>query len=149
MNNKEKLSYVRGKIESGEYILLSDSMAIGPVYKIPCYGELDKDGFEIAFLYVPSGSGIRQHFHEKDAERYKLISGELKIDGKLVDENICHSQTLPHNIDVCSCDTIIETCKVGEPYLNHMRLSITSEFFDFFSEIVIENRPIHVKKKNR
>lgn len=139
MTDEEKILYVKSKINSGEYTLLPEDIAIGPVYKIIYNGNLESDGFEVGFLYLPSGSLIKEHEHQKDAERYRLIYGELKVKGRCVTENICHQGTSSHNIDKCSCDTLVETCKVGTFYLDGLKTSITSQFFDYFIENDIKN----------
>ena len=113
----EKLKYICMELRSGNYTVLSDSISIGPVYKIHFRGSLDEDLFEKGFLYIPKGSGIKIHKHVNDIELYRLISGSLSVMGKEDDSNMCFIGE-EHNIDVVDRDTFIETFKLNKKYLD-------------------------------
>jgi hypothetical protein len=142
-----KILYVKNCLDENKYIMLNDSIAIGPVYKIPLLGELEKDNFEVFFLYLPSGSGIREHYHYNDIEQYRLICGTLKIEGKKLQNNICDINSY-HNIDICSSNTIIEVCRVSKIYLNESKKTINNNYFDLFYEKANRNEKLYTLKNS-
>ncbi len=123
------LFFIRKAIEEKRYTILSKNIADGIVYKINCFGNLETDGFEIGYLYLLKGSGIKSHEHINDVERYKRIIGDLVINGNNCDKDICMLGKT-HGIDCVSKDTIIETCKVSKKYLMETVIPFDSEFFD-------------------
>ena len=46
--------------------ILDNTKAEGVVYKIHIEGDLEQDGYESSFLYLPKGSRIKSHEHIKD-----------------------------------------------------------------------------------
>lgn len=120
---------IKRKIASKEYTLVSEKLAIGKVYKIHKFGSLEDDGFEIGYLYLPAGTGIKEHQHTEDIERYKLISGILRVFGFPSTTNICLLNHV-HCIDKVPVDTIIETCKISKKYLQQMEKPIESSSFE-------------------
>lgn len=102
-----KKLYVKERILDGKYKILPNDISSSNVFKISCFGSLDKEGYEHGFLYLKEGSKIYEHFHDKDIEFYRFVSG---------DENIKNSVCLlgeKHEIREVCCDTIIETFKVN------------------------------------
>lgn len=108
--------YIKQKIAAKEYSILPDIIANGPVYKIHKSGDLEKDGYEVSYLYLPKGSSIKEHKHTKDVERYKLIYGYLSVFNFPSKSNVCLLDHV-HCIDEVPTDTIIETCKISKDYL--------------------------------
>ncbi len=90
--------------------ILDNTKAEGIVYKIHIEGDLEQDGYESSFLYLPKGSSIKGHEHTKDVERYILVFGDLKVNGNRVVENDCHINE-SHCVDKVSTDTLIYTYK--------------------------------------
>lgn len=121
--------YIKDKISNGDYTLLPDTLAIGKVYKIHKLGDLNKEGYEVGYLYLPKSSGIKEHKHTNDIERYKLISGVLRVFNFPSTNNICPLNHV-HCIDPVPEDTIIETCKISKTYLNKLSTPIESTTFD-------------------
>lgn len=111
-----KVRFVLNEIKNGKFEILPENISIGPVYKIKSSGSLDIDGIERGFLFIPTGSGIKYHFHNKDLEVYRLIMGNLKVYGNSTSVNICGFGAF-HGIDVVSEDTIVETCKMNDIFL--------------------------------
>lgn len=130
----DKLLYVESKILEEDYSLLSDDIAIGPVYKINGSFSIENDGYDISYLYIPTGSGIRLHNLDEGAERYKSLKGTFKIDGRETDESICFNSTPSHGVDVTSSKVILEVCSVSHDYLKNIKTSLTSQFFDELSD---------------
>lgn len=120
---------IKRKLASKEYSLVSEKLAIGEVYKIHKFGSLEEDGFEIGYLYLPAGTGIKEHEHTEDIERYRLVSGVLRVFGFPSTSNICLLNHV-HCIDQVPVDTIIETCKISKEYLQQMEQPIESATFD-------------------
>ena len=110
---KNKIEYVMEKIKKGEFTILPDYIAIGKVYKISNFGVLEQDGIESGFLFIPKGSGIKEHYHVNDIEFYNLVCGSLSVCGKEQDSNICLIGQ-KHNIDIVDENTIIETKKISK-----------------------------------
>lgn len=90
--------------------VLDSTKAQGIVYKIHVEGNLEQDGYESAFLYLPKGSSIKNHEHTKDFERYILVFGDLKVNGNRMAENECHINE-SHCIDTVLTDTLVCTYK--------------------------------------
>lgn len=107
------ISFANKAIEDGNYTVLPDSIAIGNVYKVSYEGNLLVDGFEKGFLFIPKGSGIKEHEHRDDIEQYTLISGELKIDGEDMHVNRCMIGE-KHKIDPVSVNTAVKTLKISK-----------------------------------
>lgn len=124
----EEIEFVNEQIENKNYVVLPDTIAIGNVYKVPSFGSLDKEGYEVGYLYLPPGSGIKTHTHINDVERYKLLCGRLSINEKHSDTNICTLNN-SHCIDVVLEPTVIQTCKVNRLYTD-IEEELSSEFFD-------------------
>lgn len=110
---KDKVEYVRDKVKAGEFTVLPETIAIGKVYKISRGDSLKKNGIENGFLFIPKGSGIKEHRHTDDIEFYTLVCGSLSVCGKKQDLNVCLIGD-KHNIDVVDEDTIIETKKISK-----------------------------------
>lgn len=125
--------FIKSKIAIGDYELLSKEIADGPVYKINNYGSLKKDGYECGFLYLPAGTSIKEHMHKDDIEQYKLVSGQLSVQGN----NRCKNECLIgqcHNIDSVPVDTIISTCKISKKFFMILDLPVDSRAFQFFEQ---------------
>lgn len=109
--NKFKELYVKERINNGNYESLSSNIAINDVSKIKCFGNLENKGYEHGFLYLPYGSGIKNHIHTENIEMYRLIHGDNNcITNKL---EICLLEN-NHQINIVNCDTIIETFKLNK-----------------------------------
>lgn len=115
----EEIKYVFSKLKEGNYEILSNDIAIGKVYKITSYGDLEKDGFELGYLYLEKGSGIKEHYHEDNIERYQLLYGNLTVAGESCTQNICllHQK---HSIQPVYTDTIIQTFKINSLYYHEL-----------------------------
>ena len=111
MTKIEKLNFVKEQLGNSHFILLPNTIAINNVYKINYCGDLNIDGFELGFLYLPVDSGILKHTHINDIEQYKLIHGILSVNGIKQNINYCLINE-SHNIDIVKTPTIIETYKV-------------------------------------
>ena len=81
---------IKEKINNNEYSLVPDKIAIGEVIKIHIKGDLNIDGYETGYLYLRPNTGIKEHEHINDIERYKLITGTLKVQGINTNLNICN-----------------------------------------------------------
>jgi len=117
LSKKQKLEFIKEQIKNNNFTVLPDNISINNVYKINYTGNLNYDGYEIGFLFIPNGSGIKEHIHEDDIEQYKLLLGNLSINGKMINENQCLVGDA-HNIDVVSEDTFIETYKISKKFIN-------------------------------
>lgn len=137
----DELLFIYDQIEKKNYTKLPETIAIGDVYKISAFGNLEKDGFEVGYLYLPVGSGIKEHIHINDIERYKLLSGCLKINGSTSDVNICMLNN-SHCIDIVSEPTIIQTCKVSKKFLN-----LLNDFSNESFENIINKKTSKIKMK--
>lgn len=115
----DEIKYVYSKLREGNYEILSNDIAIGKVYKITSYGDLEKDGFELGYLYLKKGSGIREHYHEDNIERYQLLYGTLTVSGEACTQNICllHQK---HSIQPVCTDTIVQTFKINSLYYHKL-----------------------------
>ena len=139
MNNKnEEIKYVYQQLETGNYTLLPNNIAIGKVYKIPYYGNLVTDGLEIGYLYLEKNSGIKEHPHIDNIERYQLLQGTLAVAGEKCTQNICFLNQ-KHSIDPVSEPTIIQTCKINALYHNLSNIS-PKEFNHFVNVPKIKKR---------
>ena len=136
---------VLDKILEGKVSVLPVSIAIGVVYKIVEFGNLEEDGFEHGYLYLPQGSGIREHSHVSDIERYKVVFGDLNVKGEKVTSNIC-DLGCSHDIGVVNRDTVIETCKISSKFLSSGYQKNIEAIFDVFSE---KNYIAEYNKKNK
>lgn len=114
-----EIEFVKEQLEKGNYTMLDESIAIGTVYKIHSVGNLAEEGFEIGYLYIPKGCGIKSHPHYDNLERYLLIYGDLTVGGQKKDYDICTLNN-SHNIDPVSEDTIIQTCKINKYNLSYL-----------------------------
>ena len=112
----KKLQFILEQIKLKNYTLLPGTISTGIVYKIHCDGDLDCLGFEKGFLVMTNGSSIKEHKHVENVERYKVLVGNLKINGIEQNENICLLGE-SHSIDVVDKLTIIETFKVDKKML--------------------------------
>lgn len=108
---------IQKKIEEGDYVLLPDTIAIGPVYKISYEGDLENDGYEKGFLFLPEGSGIKKHTHTNDIEQYTLIGGDLKVNGESIEVNRCLIGE-SHGIDPVSTNTAVKTLKISKKLID-------------------------------
>ena len=108
----DKLYFIKEQIRNNNYVLLPNTIAINNVYKITYSGNLQNDGYELGFLYLPKGSGIINHTHTTDIEQYKLILGNLTVNGIVTNINRCMINE-SHNIDVVDTETFIETYKIN------------------------------------
>ena len=125
----EEVVFIREIMKQKEYMVLPETIAIGTVYKIHYFGDLERNGFEIGYLYIPKGSGIKLHKHVADIERYKKIIGELVVNGEKCDINICLIGK-SHGLAPVSQDTIVSTCKVTKKYLMETDILFDDDFFD-------------------
>ena len=107
------ISAVSEILASDKYKILPESIAIGQVYKVSYEGDLLIDGYEKGFLFIPKGSGIKEHEHKDDIEQYTLISGELKLNGESMHVNRCMIGE-SHGIDPVSVNTAIKTLKISK-----------------------------------
>lgn len=123
----EKIEYVRRAIIDGNYTILPSDVANGTVYKVWLSGNLQEEGIERGFLYIPAGSGIRLHSHQNDIEIYQLIMGQLCMDEEPLSINICGLNNC-HSIKPVKEDTIIETCKINEIFLGEQIASYCAKF---------------------
>ncbi len=112
----EKLKYVKRQIVDGNFSILNHKISTGIVYKVHVTGDLKIDGYEHSFLYITTGSSIKEHIHINDIELYRLISGVLSVNGDIVDEDYCLLDD-KHGIDRVEEDTIVETIKLSSNYL--------------------------------
>jgi len=128
MNQIDEIKFVNEQIQNQNYVVLPDTIAIGSVYKISAFGNLNDDGYEVGYLYLPAGSGIKEHVHVNDIERYKLLSGILRIKDSNADVNICLLDN-SHCIDKVTEPTIIQTCKINKNYLGMLN-DFSTESFD-------------------
>ena len=129
----EKEKFILNKIQRREYTLLPTSIAIGIVFEIPICGNLEEDGFERSFIYLPKGSSIKKHPHVSEIEKYTLVKGSLKIEGEPVSSDIC-DLGCSHGIDTVDTDTIVETCKISDKYLLCGYQKNMDDLFEFFSK---------------
>lgn len=120
---------IKNKISKKEYIILDSNIAEGLVFKITENGSLTTDGYEIGYLYLKTGSSIKKHKHINDIERYELIKGNLSIDSKKANTNICLFNE-SHCIDKVTEDTYIKTCKINKNILNNLPTPIDNNTFD-------------------
>lgn len=135
-NIEDVLMYVVSQISSKNYIILSDYMADGLVYKIPLVGNLKEEGYEMGYLYLPVSSGIKEHMHiNNTVERYRLINGELKVNGNSELVNICDLED-SHSVDKVEKPTLIEYCKVNRVIFGKQE-KLSNEDFDLFIKNVI------------
>lgn len=118
-----EMDYVKEKIESKEYKILPDTIADGVVYKVSYQGSLEEDGYEMGFLFLPKGSGIKKHKHIEDIEQYVLVSGNLSVGGEVLNINTCLIGG-EHNIDIVLEDTIVATLKLSKRYVDGLGRSI-------------------------
>lgn len=58
----DELEFIKNKINMGKFAQLDESIAYGTVYKINGFGNFNKDGYEIGYLYLTAESGIK-HTH--------------------------------------------------------------------------------------
>lgn len=112
-NDDIGISFAESKINNNEFTILPDSIAIGDVYKVSYEGSLDKEGYEKGFLFIPVGSGIKEHQHINDIEQYTLICGELKVNGEEMPINRCMIGC-SHGIDPVSQNTAIKILKISK-----------------------------------
>ena len=112
-NINDKIKFVRESISNENYMILPETIAIGLVYKIVYQGSLSENGYEKGFLFIPRGSGIKEHKHIDDVEQYNLIAGILSVKGEKTNTNNCLLNET-HNIDIVTEDTIIETIKISK-----------------------------------
>lgn len=117
---------IKEKINNNEYSLVPDKIAIGEVIKIHIKGDLNIDGYETGYLYLRPNTGIKEHEHINDIERYKLITGTLKVQGINTNLNICNINK-KHNIDIVDIETIIEYTKINKDKIDN---NVTSALFD-------------------
>ena len=122
----EKLKYIAFALSHDDYQMLGDNISEGNVFKVHFRGNLEKDNFEKGFLFIPKGSSIKKHTHTNDVELYRLITGELSVFGKKMNDNMCFIGE-SHNIDKVSRDTFIETFKVSKKYLDTLGKDYTEE----------------------
>lgn len=127
MNSDFKILYVMNALRDGDYEILPASISEGTVYKIKYKGSLDVEGIERGFLYIPEGSAVKGHSHNKDLEFYKLVSGFMSVEGVPAEINIC-GFGYSHGIDLVPVDTIVETCKMNEIFLGETLDSYTSKY---------------------
>lgn len=111
-----EIKTIKEKIKKGECDVLGERVAVGTVYKISEFGNLDADGFEVGYLYLTKGSAIKDHEHTNDIEEYRLLEGILKIGKEEMEVNICKIGG-HHSIDIVEEDTIIRTIKISKKYL--------------------------------
>lgn len=121
------LTEIKNKINNNEYDLVSDTISINKVYKFVI--ELN-DKYEKGYLYLPINSGIKEHTHTIDIERYRLIEGILSVNNEETKQNICLINE-KHNIDLVNQETIIEYTKIKKEYLPDNLTSNIFENFDF------------------
>lgn len=140
----KEMIFVTEQIENNHFSILPNTIANGKVYKIPAFGNLNTDGYEVGYLYLPTGSGIKEHQHINDIERYKLLNGELKINNSVMDTNICLLNN-SHCINKVSKPTIIQTCKISKSYLHTLKMSenLSPKIFD----IIINQETISPKTR--
>lgn len=104
-------------INDNMYSLVPETLAINNVYKLSVLGNVNENGYEYGYLYIPKGSGIKVHTHINDIEEYALIEGMLYVSGVSVTSNICLIND-SHNIDVCEVDSLIRYTKVRKDVMN-------------------------------
>ncbi len=143
---ENELYYVFGKLRNHQYTVLSKSISINRVLKIHICGDLNSDGFELGYLVMPKGSGIKTHTHQNEIERYKLVDGLLKVNGVLSNTDICtlnHS----HGIDPVSKLTIVQTCKINKLCLDLIGKQ-NDDAFNQFINTVLDKQEDKILKKN-
>ena len=145
MNHElEEMMFINNQMQNKNYLVLPSTIAKGKVYKISLFGNLDKDGMEVGYLHLTVGSGIKEHTHISDIERYKLLIGELKINGDSMNENICLLNNC-HSIDEVSKITVIQFCKVNKLYLNKLD-DFSAESFDKMIDQNVQQAKVKRKK---
>lgn len=115
-DKKQNLGYVSEQIKAGNYTFLPDEIANGIVLKIQYEGNLEKDGYEIGFLVLNQNAEIKEHIHTNDIEKYTILKGNLSVNNKEVNENICLINQ-KHNIDKVKEITVIKTLKINKESL--------------------------------
>ena len=120
---KEKIKFILDELKNNNYIILSNTISEGLVYKIHYKGDLNTTGYERGFLVLTKGSSIKEHIHTKEVEKYKLLLGKLSINGKEQKENICLLNE-SHMIDKVDEVTIIETFKMAKELLHNNKIKV-------------------------
>ena len=125
-DDNQDIDYISKQFKEGNYIVLPDTISIGNVYKIIYEGGIEEYGYEKAYLYIPTGSGIKKHTHKSDVERYTLIYGIMSIDGVCNLENECLIGD-SHSIDIVDEDTVVKTLKITNELINKSEINISNE----------------------
>lgn len=105
------LKEIKRRIDEGEFIYVPSEMAIGKAKKIVLEGPIHLKGCEYGYLYLEPGSGIKEHTHTTDVEKYELVNGTLSVKGEKMSTNICLLNE-SHNIDAVDELTIVKYTKV-------------------------------------
>lgn len=126
----KEIEFINEQMQNKNYTILPDTIAEGKVYKIHAFGNLEQDGYEVGYLYLPKGTGIKNHTHITDVERYKLLKGILKVNNDITKINICGIND-SHSIDLVSEITIVQTCKINILLLDK-NVPLIAEIFDGF-----------------
>lgn len=116
-DEQHDILFVLEQLETENYMVLPDTIAIGKVLKVIYDGNLETDGYERGYLILPYGSGIKEHTHENDIEQYSVLIGVLSINGenRLINECFIGDK---HLIDPVPDFTIIKTIKISKRLLD-------------------------------
>ena len=109
----KELKYVFEQLIKRNYTVLPETISEGIVLKIHLEGNLETDGYEKGYLVLTPNSGILEHTHTNDIEKYINLSGIMSIKNKQEKENICEIGKT-HNIDKTQELTIIKTIKISK-----------------------------------
>ena len=112
-DEEREIQYVFEQIINKNYTILPETIAIGTVLKITLEGDLDKNGYEKGYLVLTPNSGILEHQHINDIEKYTKLTGTMSVKNKTTSENICLIGE-KHNIDKVKELTIIKTLKINK-----------------------------------
>ena len=132
-DDKCEIDFVREQIVRGNYTMLNNSVSIGNVYKVIYEGDLKSCGYEKAYLYLPTGTGIKEHIHTEDIEKYTLIYGIMSFNNECNITNECLIGC-SHGVDIVDEDTIIKTLKINK------RMIITSQLNNLDEKLYIKRR---------
>ena len=109
----KNLKYIVDQIHLGNYKELSMKMTNDfLVYKVVYEGDLMRDGYEKAYLYMFPGASIKLHTHINDAEEYTLMQGTLNVNGVECTTNRCLLGE-SHCVNSSNKPIIIKTIKIS------------------------------------
>lgn len=99
-----KNEYVKKQVLNGVFIQLPPYIAYGMVAKVDGIGSIDKNGYEVEYLYIQKGGYVKNFGHDCMV-KYRVISGEDL-------ESEVSFDDLKYEIKPFTRNTIIEVVKV-------------------------------------